>query len=80
MELFDLFFWTIGRGIQKVCAVTGVAKFNLSDGGRWSLGFFSTVATCLLVFMSLTPFVVAVCLIEPIRSLVAIVFLFCDEF
>lgn len=40
MELFDLFFWTIGRGIQKVCAVTGLAKFNLSDGGRWSLGFF----------------------------------------
>ena len=51
MEFFDLFFWSIGRVIQKCCRHFGFAKFELSDGSYWTLGFFFTFLVCLSSFI-----------------------------
>lgn len=51
MELFDLFFWFVGRLTHKIFRSMGIAKREMSDGGYVTLGFFLVCAVALILFI-----------------------------
>ena len=51
MKILDLALWSVGS-VQKICKAAGIVKFDLSDGGYTTLGFFTTLLICLLVFIT----------------------------
>ena len=51
MEIFDLLFWGIGRGVHKLVSRMGMSSREWSDGGYWVLGLIATCFVCFMAFI-----------------------------
>lgn len=51
MEIFDLFFWFVGKFIHKSSNRLGITLQEMSDGGYTTAGFFATCFIAIFAFI-----------------------------